>query len=195
MARHLQVLWRIERMAIRVENSFLVPAGLEEAWAILVDVPRVAPCIPGAEITAVIDDVTYQGVARVKLGPVQLVFNGEAKLDEVDPVARTSRLIARGGDTKGRGSVQSDMRFALAPEGEQTRVSVTTDISLAGTVAQYGRGAGVIRELCNQLTAQFARNLAAQIEGRADTAPGQAVSALGLAAGVVKGMVGRKSEG
>jgi carbon monoxide dehydrogenase subunit G len=102
----------------------------------------------------VIDACTYKGLARVKIGPVQLVFNGEAKLHDVDPAAYTSCLSARGGDTKGRGSVQSEMRFALAPEAEQTRVRVSTDITLAGTVASTvaaGRFA-----VCNQLTASRA---------------------------------------
>ncbi len=176
-------------MAIRVENSFLVPAALDDAWRMLTVVPAVAPCIPGGQITEAIDATTYKGQVRVKLGPVQLVFAGEASLHDIDAESHSSRLLARGGDTKGRGSVQSEMRFVLVPEGEQTRVSVTTDVTLAGSVAQYGRGVGMIRELCNQLTAQFARNLAAQIEGRADAKSGHAVSALGLAAGAVKAMV------
>ena len=184
-------------MSIKVDNSFLVPAQLEDAWAILIDVPKVAPCIPGAEITEVIDACTYKGLARVKIGPVQLVFNGEAKLHDVDPAAHTSRLSARGGDTKGRGSVQSEMRFALAPEADQTRVSVMTDITLAGTVAQYGRGVGMIRAVCNQLTAEFARNLAAQIEGRGDSAPGEPakpVSAIGVVSSAVKALVGKRRD-
>ncbi|RPI45188.1 MAG: hypothetical protein EHM59_10840 [Betaproteobacteria bacterium] len=181
-------------MGIQVETSFLVPAGLEDAWAILIDVPKVAPCIPGAEITEVVDACTYKGVARVKVGPVQLVFSGEAKLHEVDPQARTSRLSARGGDTKGRGSVRSEMRFALTPEAEKTRVSVSTDIMLAGAVAQYGRGVGMIREVCNQLTQEFARNLAARIEGGPDAAsgePAKPVSAVGVVASAVKALVKR----
>ena len=179
-------------MGIQVQTSFVVPAGLDEAWRILVDVPKVAPCIPGAEITELIDAYTYRGLARVKIGPVQLVLNGVATLHDVDPAAHTSRLSAKGGDTKGRGSVQSEMRFALTEQGAQTRVDVATDITLAGTVAQYGRGVGIIREVCNQLTQQFARNLAAQIEGRGDIPTDRAVSALGLVSGAVKSLVQRK---
>ena len=181
-------------MGILVESSFLVPAGLDQAWAILIDVPTVAPCIPGAEVTEVVDACTYKGVARVRIGPVQLVFSGEAMLHEVDSQARTCRLSARGGDTKGRGSVKSEMRFALTPEGESTWVNVWADITLAGTVAQYGRGVGMIREICNQLIQEFARNLAAQIAGGPDARcnePTKPVSAVGVMASAVKAMVKR----
>ena len=180
-------------MAVRIESHFSVPAGLDQAWAILTDVPKIAPCIPGAEVTEVVDAWTYKGHARVRIGPVELLFKGEARLHDVDVAAHTSRLTARGADSKGRGHVQSEMRFALTAHGDTTRVDVTTDIALAGSVAQYGRGVGIIRELCNQLTQQFARNLAAQIEGRADAPASQAVSGVGLVASAVKAMVQGKS--
>jgi uncharacterized protein len=185
-------------MAIKVESSFVVPTRIEDAWRILTDVPRIAPCMPGAEVTEVVDEHTYKGLARVKIGPMQLVFNGEARLHDLDPVAHTSRLSARGGDNKGRGSVQSEMSFSLLPEGEQTRVTVMTDISLSGAVAQYGRGAGMIKEICNQFAAQFARNLAAQVEGGGNAIAGGAakpVSAIGVVTGAVKAMVARKIGG
>jgi len=182
-------------MGIKVESSFVVPARIEDAWRILPDVPRIAPCMPGAEVTEVVDEHTYKGLARVKIGPMQLVFNGEARLHDLDPVAHTSHMSARGGDNKGRGSVQSEMRFSLLPEGEQTRVTVQTDIALSGAVAQYGRGAGMIKEICNQFAAQFARNLAAQVEGGGNVTAGGAakpVSAIGVVTGAVKAMVTRK---
>ena len=180
-------------MAIRIESRFVVPAALDRAWAILTDVPKIAPCIPGAEVTEVIDACTYKGRTRLKIGPVELMFNGEARLHDVDAAAYTSRLTARGVDSKGRGSVGSEMAFTLTAQGDTTRVDVTTEITLAGSVAQYGRGVGIIREVCNQLTQQFARNLAAQIEGRTDASAGGAVSAVGLVSGAVKSMVQRKS--
>lgn len=186
-------------MGIKVENSFLVPATLDAAWRILTDVPRIAPCMPGAEITAIVDARTYKGLARVKVGPMQLAFSGEAKLESMDPATHTSKMSVRGADTKGRGNVQSEIVFALTAVAGGTRVDVVTEISLSGSVAQYGRGVGLIKEICNQFAAQFATNLAAQIEGGASAnEPGGAakpLSALGLVGGAVRAMVTRTADG
>jgi len=184
-------------MAIRIENEFVVPAPIEQAWAMLTDVPRIAPCLPGAELTEVADGPTYKGLARVKIGPMQLVFSGEARLSASDATTRVSKLSIRGSDTKGRGNVQSEMTFALAAEGAATRVKATTELTLSGSVAQYGRGVGLIKELCNQYAAQFARNLATQIErGEANAAPGEVkpLSAMSLVSGAVRAMVTRTSD-
>lgn len=184
-------------MAIKIENSFLVPTALERAWEILIDVPRITPCMPGAELTEIVDAKTYKGQARVKIGPVQLLFRGEARLHDTDAVARVSRLSIRGNDTKGRGNVQSEMSFTLVPEGDQTRVHVVTELALTGSVAQYGRGAGLIKEICNQFANQFAANLAAQIKGGGESvAQGEVkpLSAIGLVSGAVRAMVTRKSD-
>ena len=184
-------------MTIKIENSFLVPAALERAWEILTDVPRIAPCMPGAELTEVVDATTYKGQARVKIGPVQLLFSGEARLHDTDAVARVSRLSIRGNDTKGRGSVQSEMSFTLLPEGDQTRVNVATELAFTGSVAQYGRGASLIKEICNQFANQFAANLAAQIQGGGEAVVQGEVkplSAIGLVSGAVRAMVTRKSD-
>jgi len=184
-------------VGIRVENSFMVPTGIEQAWAILTDVPRIAPCMPGAELTEVVDAHTYKGLARVKIGPVQLVFRGEARLHDIDPVNRVSKMSIRGSDTKGRGNIQSEMRFALAAEDDRTRVNVITDLNLTGSVAQFGRGVGLIKEVCNQFANQFATNLAAQIGGGSESvAPGEAkpLSAIGLVSGAVRAMVTGKAQ-
>jgi len=183
-------------MAIRVETSFLVPAAIDAAWTILTDLPRMAPCLPGAAITEAVDATTYKGTATVKLGPVQLLFKGEARMHDLDRDAHRARLSVRGADTRGRGNVQSTMAFQLSPEGDQTRVEIATDITLSGAVAQYGRGVGLIKEICNQYTAQFAQNLARRIEAGEET-PGTEVapaSAIGLVAGAVRAMVTRKGD-
>jgi hypothetical protein len=128
---------------------------------------------------------------------MQLVFKGEARLTRVDAATRTSTMSIRGSATKGRGSVQSEMTFTLSPQGEATRVDVRTELALSGSVAQYGRGVGLIKEICNQYAAQFAANLAARIEGGdADVTPGEAkpLSAVSLVSGAVRSMITRKSE-
>lgn len=183
-------------MAIRIENRFVVPAPLEQAWSLLTDVPQIAPCLPGAELTEVDGDV-YKGQARVKIGPMQLVFKGEARLTQTDTAAHVSRMSVRGADTKGRGNVQSEMTFALTAEGNATRVDVVTELTLSGSVAQYGRGVGLVKELCNQYAAQFAANLAARIQGGESSAAvgeGKPLSAVSLVSGAVRAMVARRSD-
>ena len=143
---------------MKIENSFHVPASLEESWKIVTDVPALVSCMPGAELTAAAEGA-YRGTARVRIGPVQLEFNGEARLYDVDARAHTLKVRSRASDAKGRGTVASEMAFALVPDGERTRVEVVTDLTLTGSVAQYGRGAGLIKEVANQFTKDFAGNL------------------------------------
>lgn len=143
---------------MKIDNSFHVPASVEESWKILNDVPALVSCMPGAELTAAVDGA-YRGIARVKIGPVQLQFSGEARLYEVDAAAHSMKVRSRASDAKGRGTVASEMAFALVPDGERTRVDVVTDLTLTGSVAQYGRGAGLIKEVASQFTKDFAANL------------------------------------
>jgi carbon monoxide dehydrogenase subunit G len=146
-------------VAIRIENRFTVPAGVERAWQVINDVPRIVPCMPGAELTETSADGAYRGNVKVKIGPVQLQFNGEARLYDIDPAAHTMKMRSRASDVKGRGTVASEMAFAMAPHDGHTEVHVTTDLTLTGSVAQYGRGAGLIKEVANQFTQEFAANL------------------------------------
>ena len=148
---------------MELQNSFTVTADVETAWQILLDVPRIAPCMPGAELTEAIDDRHFKGNAKVRVGPVNLSFAGEAELVEVDAAAHTARLSARGNDTKGRGAAQADVTFGLVEDGGNTRVDITTDLNLTGSVAQYGRAAGLIGEIAAQIIADFASNLEGQL--------------------------------
>ena len=144
---------------MRIDNSFFIAAPPERAWPVLLDVPRIAPCLPGARLTEVLDADRYKGEAAVKLGPVQLQFGGEAQLSAVDPAARSARVTAKGADRKGRGNAAAVMNFSLSAEGAGTRVNVDTDLTLTGSIAQYGRASGLIKEIANELIGQFAANL------------------------------------
>src|SRR5579862_9840970 len=149
---------------MQIETSFVVPAPIERAWDLLTDVPRIVPCMPGAQLTEMVDAQTFRGTAGVKIGPMQLSFAGEAKIEEQDAAARRVRVAGRGNDTKGRGGAQAKLVFVLVPDGAGTRVDITTDLQLNGAVAQYGRGVGLIKEIANQLVGQFAANLKTQID-------------------------------
>jgi uncharacterized protein len=151
---------------MKIENTFTVALPLGEAWTTLLDIPAIAPCMPGAELTAVEDERTYRGQVKVKLGPVAVAFQGRAKLEEVDEAARTVRVKASGTETKGRGSAQADVTFRLQPDGTGTRVDIASDVALAGAVAQYGRAQGVIADVAQVIIDTFAENLRRQIAAR-----------------------------
>jgi len=146
-------------VGIKFENSFVVPASIEDAWKTLTDVPRVVPCMPGTELTEAPDERRFRATARIRVGPIELLFKGEGELYDADPAHHTAKLRAKGSDTKGRGAFQTQMDFALAAQGGETLVRVATDLTLSGSVAQHARGGGVVKEMAQQLTAQFARNL------------------------------------
>jgi carbon monoxide dehydrogenase subunit G len=145
------------------DNSFEVPLPPSEAWKILMDIRRIAPCMPGAELTGIVDDRTYKGRIGVRLGPVALAFAGTIKFEEIDGAGHTARVAAQGSDAKGRGAANAVAAFRLEPAGGGTKVLVHTNLSLSGAVAQYGRGVGIIQLTAAQIVSQFADNLKAQL--------------------------------
>ena len=149
---------------MEITNSFTVPLPVERAWEVLLDVPRIAPCMPGAKLlSSDAEDGSYSGEVQVRLGPVLLAFRGKATMTEVVASDRRAVVRAEGRDTKGRGSASADIRFALTPDGNETRVNISTNLTLSGSVAQYGRSAGMINDLANHITRQFADNLRQEI--------------------------------
>lgn len=148
---------------MQLNNSFTVPADPETAWQVLLDVPRIAPCMPGAELTEVVGDRAYKGNAKLRVGPVSLTFSGEAEITAIDNAARTATVHAKGNDTKGRGAAEADVHFSLHEDGGETRVDIATDLNLSGSVAQYGRASGLIDAIAGQIITDFAKNLEAEI--------------------------------
>ncbi|ARP54865.1 SRPBCC family protein [Alcaligenes faecalis] len=154
------------------KNRFHIPLPLDQAWALMLDVPRIMPCLPGAKLTDVLDGNKYQGSVSIKLGPIKLSFDGTAELVNTDEENHIAYLRGAGLDPKGRGSASSDFSFALTPSPEGgTDVEVSTELTLSGAVAQYGRGSGMIAEVAGQILGQFERNLARMVRG--DAAPAQ----------------------
>ena len=145
------------------DNSFEVPLPLSDAWALLMDIRRIAPCMPGAALTDVVDAHTYKGRIAVRLGPVALTFAGTVKFEEIDDANHRARVAAQGSDAKGRGAANAAASFRLEPAGGGTKVLVHTDLTLSGAVAQYGRGVGIIQMTAAQIITQFANNLKAQL--------------------------------
>jgi carbon monoxide dehydrogenase subunit G len=148
---------------MKFDNAFEVPLPPDAAWALLLDVRRIAPCMPGAELTEVLDERSFKGRVAVKLGPVALSFAGTARFEELDAEARRARVKAQGTDQKGRGGAHAVATFALSPVAGGTRVDIATELNLSGSVAQYGRGAGMIQAVAAELIGQFAAALRAMI--------------------------------
>jgi carbon monoxide dehydrogenase subunit G len=148
---------------MQFSNSFEVSLPPGQAWKTLMDIPGIAPCMPGAELTEVIDAETYKGKVAVRMGPVVLAFAGTAKFEERNDEAHTARVKAQGSDSKGRGGANAVVNFRLEPSGSGSKVLIDTDLNLSGSVAQYGRGAGMIQTIAAQLIGQFAKSLEKQI--------------------------------
>ena len=163
------------------DNSFEVPLKPAEAWSVLMDIRRIAPCMPGAELTEVVDEKNYKGKVAVRLGPVALAFAGLVTFEEIDNANRTARVKAQGTDSKGRGGANATASFRIEEAaGGGSKVLVHTDLALSGSVAQYGRGVGMIQTTAAQIMNQFANNLKAQIAREGAPAPA-AASAPGAA--------------
>ncbi|HEY4135151.1 MAG TPA: SRPBCC family protein [Alphaproteobacteria bacterium] len=161
------------------DTSFTVPLAPAEAWKLLMDIERIAPCMPGAELTQVVDPTTYKGKISVKLGPVALSFAGQVKFEEIDEAGQKARVKASGADAKGRGGANATADFHLEPAAPEnpdmgSKVLIHTNLMLSGAVAQYGRGAGMIQDMASMMVGQFADNLKAMLA--ADSAPAATVA-------------------
>ena len=169
-------------MAIELDNSFTVPVPPEQAWHVLLDVERIAPCMPGASITSVEGD-EVAGQVKVKLGPLSLSYKGTAKFTEKDQASHSIAIEASGKETRGAGTASATVHAGLKPadtEG-QTLVSIHTSLNVTGRPAQFGRS--LLPEVSGKLIAQFAANLEALIEADAagETASAEGTTAEGAA--------------
>ena len=147
-----------------LKNTFDVPHPVDAVWAFFEDIPQVAACLPGAELTEVIDEDDYQGRVMVGLGPVKLRFNGVAHITERDVAAKRLVLDAQGADEKGRGQATLKLVAQLTPTSTGTKVDLDQDLDLSGAAAQYGRG--MIADVTATLMGQFATNMQRRIEAK-----------------------------
>ena len=146
---------------MRLENSFEVAAPPDAAWALLMDVPRVIPCMPGAKLEETIDESTWKATMAVKLGPISLSFLTDVKREDVDEAARRAKLSAKAREARGRGNAQATIESSLTAHNGGTRVDIVTELQLAGAVAQYGRG--LVEDVSSQLVTRFADCLQKQL--------------------------------
>jgi carbon monoxide dehydrogenase subunit G len=160
---------------MELTNEFTVPLPPDRAWAVLTDLERIAPCLPGARLTEV-DGDDHKGEVKVKVGPISATYKGVARFVERDEDAGRAVLSAEGRDAR-QGSASARVTATLVPEGSGTKVSVVTDLSVAGKVAQFGRG--VLADVSVKLLDQFAECLREQLQeepaGDEGTEPSPAV--------------------
>ena len=173
---------------MQLENSFTVPVPIDEAWRVLLDIERIAPCMPGAALDSVTGD-DFTGRVKVKLGPINLTYQGKASFIEKDESAYKAVIDGRGKDQRGNGTANALITAQLKAQGDSTRVDVLTDLNITGRPAQFGRG--VMTDVGNKLLGQFADKLAAQLgagdAGLAAPAPAKKATPAKKAAAAVAG--------
>jgi uncharacterized protein len=163
---------------MRLEHSFTVPVPVDDAWQVLLDLPRVAPCMPGATLTGQ-DGDSFTGTVKVKLGPIGLTYQGKGRFVEHDEAAHRVVIEASGRDTRSAGTATASVTAQLVPEGDTTRANVVTDLTVTGRPAQFGRG--MISEVGEKLIDQFAGRLAETLTGPTTPAAGVAGAPAGEA--------------
>jgi uncharacterized protein len=147
---------------MKMEQTFEVQAPLEQVWSALLDLERVAPCLPGAAITGHDEDGTYHGTFSVKLGPMTAAYNGTIRIEDVDEGAHRATLAAKGTDKRGQGGASATIVNTLSEHDGGTRVEAVTDFNITGRLAQFGRG-GIMEDVSNRLLRDFATCLSTRL--------------------------------
>jgi carbon monoxide dehydrogenase subunit G len=137
---------------LELVNEVVVPVAVDEAWKLLLDIPRIAPCMPGAALESSEGD-THNGIVKVKVGPITAQYKGKATITERDERAKKVVVAAEGRETRGQGNARATVTATLEPDGSGTKVRVVTDLTVTGRVAQFGRG--VMADVSNKLFGEF----------------------------------------
>ncbi|MGI8537456.1 MAG: SRPBCC family protein [Mycobacteriales bacterium] len=167
---------------MKLENRFTVPVPIDEAWKVLLDVRRIAPCMPGATLTSVEGD-RFEGTVKVKLGPINLTYGGRASFISKDEAGHVAIIDGSGKETRGTGTAKALITCRLTAHGGSTEVEVDTDLNVTGKPAQFGRG--VLADVSGKLVDQFAACLSAQIRaGDSEPVFAATAAALGTPEGV-----------
>jgi uncharacterized protein len=160
---------------MKLEQAFEVQAPIEQVWKALIDLERVAPCLPGATITDHDEDGTYHGEFKVKLGPTTAAYRGTVKIEEADEATHTATMRAKGTDKRGQGGANATIVNTLTSDGGATRVEAVTDFTITGRLARFGRG-GMIEDISNRLMRDFAACLQSRIVAAEPAPSGEAIS-------------------
>jgi uncharacterized protein len=158
---------------MRIDNAFHVTLPVEDTWTLLTDLPRVAPCLPGARLDDVVDG-EYRGGLATRIGPINAHYSGAAWFLERDEVDHRAVIQARGREARGSGSASATVTATLRPEGDGTRVEVSTELSISGRAAQFGRS--LLAEVSSTLIGQFVTRLESLIHGDGESESTQAAA-------------------
>jgi carbon monoxide dehydrogenase subunit G len=154
---------------MRFENQFTVDAPIEQVWETVLDVERVAPTVPGAQVLEQVSDDAYKVAIKVKVGPMSMTYRGEVEITERDAAAHRAVMKARAKESRGQGTADADVVMVLTGGDGTTSATVTTDVQLSGKVATMGQG--VLQDVSRRLVETFASNLATMLEGGAAEEP------------------------
>lgn len=166
-------------MGIQLQNDFTVPAPVNDVWAYFNDPQKVAPCLPGAELTEVVDPNNFKGRVKIKMGPVSLSFKGTLQVLSRNQASHTVTMKGVGGEEKGKGQAEANVTAVLTGSGNSTTVKINQDITMSGAVAQYGRG--MMGDVVTVMMNQFAKCLGNALQGKGVSAP-KAASGFGIMA-------------
>ncbi len=182
-------------MQVTLKNSFIIQQPIERVWAFLSDPRKVAPCMPGAEILEAVDEKTFRGAMKMKLGPFSSRFQGEVVIEKMDAATHEIRMVGKGKDAQGTGSATMTITGKLAPApGGGTEMTSTSDLVISGKIAQFG--ARMVEDVSKSMFEKFTEALGAQLTGAGSEQPAallkdNAISVVEVAGSVVKGALGR----
>jgi carbon monoxide dehydrogenase subunit G len=153
-----------------IENSFDVSAPIDHVWSYLQDIEKVVPCMPGAELTETIDESNWKGKVTIKLGPVSMAFAGKVTMEDLDEAGHRAVLKASGMEQRGKGAASATITSTLEQTPEGTRVQIVQDLKVSGQAAQFSRG--MMQDVSNKLTQQFADCLQENMQAEEQAGPG-----------------------
>ncbi|HYV59973.1 MAG TPA: SRPBCC family protein [Acidimicrobiia bacterium] len=156
---------------MNIQDEFRVDVPVEDAWRVLTDVERIAPCMPGAQLQEVEGD-EFRGIVKVKVGPITAQYKGKAQFSEKDEANHRAVIRAEGRDTRGQGNASATVTAVLVPDATGTRVTIDSDVTITGKVSQFGRG--VIGDVSSKLLAQFVDNLERDVLSGSDAGSAEA---------------------
>src|ERR687886_758767 len=180
---------------MKFENTFAVDAPIDEVYATLLDVERVAPCVPGAEVLEKTGDNAYQVAIKVRVGPISMTYRGNVEIVERDEANHRAVMRARARETRGQGTADARVELTLGQDGARTKGNMVADVQLAGRAAAMGRG--VIQDVSAKIVSTFAQNLEAMLAGRGAPAEPEAAAAAGRrgGSGGGRGAAGHRARG
>lgn len=152
---------------MEITSSATIEAPIEKVWAVLVDIPRVTTCLPGAEITEVIDANTYKANVTLKVGPIGVSYRAVITRESLDEATRSAVLRVEATDSKGRGNASATVTTSARAEGAATVIDVVADAKITGVIAQFGQG--VVKDVAGRIMSKFAANVALEVDGAAAT--------------------------